>query len=88
MSGLLEGISCWEAVGSKRGTAIVRVAENGPDLARTLGRISGTAGAEVVPVDNSYVREGTSLGSGRARALREPRVLLVYGEPGSSLSVG
>ena len=70
------------------GTAIVRVAENGPDLAQTLGRISGTAGAEVIPVDASYVREGTSLGSGRARSLREPRVLLVYGEPGSSLSVG
>ena len=70
------------------GTAIVRVAENGPDLARTLGRISGAVGAEVIPVDDSYVREGTSLGSNRARALKEPRVLLVYGEPGSSLSVG
>jgi hypothetical protein len=70
------------------GTAIVRVAENGPDLARTLGRISGRAGAEVVPIDDSYVREGASLGSGRTRALREPRVLLVYDEPGSSLSVG
>jgi hypothetical protein len=70
------------------GTAIVRVAENGPDLAQTLGRIAGAAGAEVISVDESYVREGTSLGSGRARSLREPRVLLVYGEPGSSLSVG
>jgi hypothetical protein len=70
------------------GTAIVRVAENGPDLAEKLGRIAGAWGAEVVPVDNSYVREGTSLGSGRARSLREPRVLLVYDEPGSSQSVG
>ncbi|HKJ01377.1 MAG TPA: hypothetical protein VJ997_02950, partial [Longimicrobiales bacterium] len=34
------------------------------------------------------VREGTSLGSGSTRALREPRVLLVYDSPGSSLSVG
>ncbi|MFH1765961.1 MAG: M14 family zinc carboxypeptidase [Gemmatimonadota bacterium] len=70
------------------GTAIVRVSENGPELAERLGRIAGAWGAEVVPVDDSYVREGTSLGSGRARALREPRVLLVYDEPGSSLSVG
>jgi hypothetical protein len=70
------------------GTAIVRVAENGPDLARVLGRIAGAAGAEVIPVNGSYVREGTSLGSGRARALREPRVLLAYDSPGSSLSVG
>jgi len=70
------------------GTAIVRVAENEPDLAERLGRIAGAAGAEVVAVDDSYVREGTSLGSGRARALREPRVILVYDRPGSSLSVG
>lgn len=70
------------------GTAIVRVAENGPDLAAKLGRIAAAAGAEVVPVDDSYVREGTSLGSGSARALREPRVLLVWDEPASSLSAG
>jgi len=70
------------------GTAIVRVAENGPDLAETLGRIAGAAGAEVVAMDNSYVREGTSLGSESGRTLREPRVMLVYDQPGSSQSVG
>ena len=70
------------------GTAIVRVAENGSDLAERLGVIAANTGAEVVPVDDSYVREGTSLGSGSTRALREPRVLLVYDSPGSSLSVG
>ncbi len=70
------------------GTAIVRVAENGPDLPAKLGRIAAAAGAEVVAVDDSYVREGTSLGSGSARALREPRVLLVWDQPGSSLSAG
>jgi hypothetical protein len=70
------------------GTAVVRVAENEPDLAEKLGRIAGSHGAEVVPVDESYVREGTSLGSEQARYLEEPRVLLVYDQPGSSLSVG
>ncbi|HSG06922.1 MAG TPA: M14 family zinc carboxypeptidase [Longimicrobiales bacterium] len=70
------------------GTAIIRVAENGPDLARRLGVIAAGTGAEIVPVDDSYVREGTSLGSGSTRALREPRVMLVYDSPGSSLSVG
>jgi hypothetical protein len=70
------------------GTAIVRVAENGSDLAVKLGRIAARTGADVVPVDDSYVREGTSLGSGNARALREPRVLLVWDEPTSSLSAG
>ena len=70
------------------GTAIVRTAENAPDLAERLGRIAADHGAEVVPIDDSYVTEGVSLGSGSARALREPRVLLVYDSPGSTYSVG
>jgi hypothetical protein len=70
------------------GTAIVRVSDNGPDLQERLGAIAGKHGAEVVPVDASYVREGMSLGSGRVRALSEPRVLLVYDRPGSTYSVG
>ena len=70
------------------GTAIIRTSENNSDLAQRLGEIAGRHGAEVVPIDNSYVREGISLGSNRTRALREPRVLLLYDEPGSAYSVG
>lgn len=70
------------------GTAIVRTSDNGPNLGRRLALIAAKHGAEVVAVDDSYIREGTSLGSGRARALREPRVLLVYDQPGSTYSVG
>jgi len=69
-------------------TAIVRTSDNGPALAARLGAIAAKHHAEVVPVDDSYVREGTSLGSGRTRLLKEPRVLLVYDSPGSSLSTG
>ncbi len=70
------------------GTAIVRVAENGPELRRTLARIAERHRAEVVPIDGAYVREGMSLGSNRVRALTEPRVMLVYDSPGQSYSVG
>ncbi len=70
------------------GTAIVRVAENGPELRRTLARIAERHRAEVVPIDGAYVREGMSLGSNRVRALAEPRVMLVYDSPGQSYSVG
>ena len=70
------------------GTAIVRTAENDPDLRETLGRIAAARGAEVVPIDDSYVEDGTSLGSNSTRALRAPRVMLVYDEPGQTYSVG
>ena len=70
------------------GTVIVRVAENGQDLRTSLARIAARHSAEVVPIDDAYVREGMSLGSGRVRGLREPRVLLVYDAPGQSYSVG
>jgi hypothetical protein len=70
------------------GTAIVRVAENDSDVADVLGGIAAAHGAEVVPIDDSYVSAGTSLGANSVRALRSPRVLLVYDAPGSSNSVG
>jgi hypothetical protein len=70
------------------GTAIVRTAENGPALAETLGRITAQHGAEVVPIDDSYVQSGMSLGSRDVRALREPRVMLVYDEPAATYSTG
>jgi len=70
------------------GTAIVRVAENDDDLARRLGSIAAVHGAEVIPIDASYVEAGTSLGANSVRSLRSPRVLLVYDAPGSTYSVG
>ena len=70
------------------GTAIIRNSDNGPDLAQRLARIAMRHGAEVVLIDDSYVREGMSLGSNRVRHLTEPRVLLVYDQPGQTYSVG
>jgi hypothetical protein len=70
------------------GTAIIRTAENGPDLRERLGAIAARHGAEVVPIDDSYVQAGMSLGSNQVSALREPRVILVYDSPGSTYSVG
>lgn len=70
------------------GTAIVRVAENGPELRSELGRIAAAHGVEVIPIDDSYVSEGASLGANSVRGLHSPRVLLVYDSPGSTYSVG
>jgi hypothetical protein len=70
------------------GTAIVRVAEN-PDGAReTLGRIARKHHTEAAAVDSGYVEDGVSLGSGRVRLVKEPRVLLAWDRPTSTLSAG
>ncbi|MDX1492527.1 MAG: M14 family zinc carboxypeptidase [Longimicrobiales bacterium] len=70
------------------GTAIVRIAENGPELRAELGRIAAAHGVEVIPIDDSYVTSGASLGANSVRGLHSPRVLLVYDSPGSTYSVG
>ncbi len=70
------------------GTAIIRVSENDSDLPARLGDIAGRHGAEVVPIDDSYVSAGASLGANSVRALRAPRILLAYDQPASSYSTG
>ena len=55
------------------GTAIVRTAENGPDLPELLGSIAAAHGAEVVPIDDSYVSAGMSLGSNRVSSTASVR---------------
>lgn len=70
------------------GTAIIRNSENGPELRTMLARIADRHGAEVIPIDDSYVTEGASLGANSVRALRSPRVMLAYDAPVSSQSTG
>lgn len=70
------------------GTAIVRVAGNGPDLQAKLGAIAARWGTEVVALDSTWVDEGMSLGSNDAQALKVPKVLLAWDAPTSSQSAG
>jgi hypothetical protein len=70
------------------GTALVRHAGNPSDLHDTLVRLAARHGAEVVPIDSTYVDEGTSLGSNDTRTLKAPRVLLAWDAPTQSLSAG
>jgi hypothetical protein len=70
------------------GTAIVRPAENAPDVRSTLGRIVARHHARALAVDSGYPDEGLSLGSFKVRPLRVPRVLLAWDEPVSSQSAG
>ncbi len=70
------------------GTAFVRTAGNPADLQARLAALSTTHGAEVVPIDSSYVASGTSLGSNDVAFVKPPRVLLAWDQPTSSLSAG
>lgn len=70
------------------GTAIVRVSDNGPDLAAKLGPIVAKHEAEAVAADTGYQEEGISLGSSHVVALRAPRVLLAWDVPTQPQSAG
>jgi hypothetical protein len=70
------------------GTAFIRFAGNPEGAAARMREIAGKHGAELVPISETWTEQGISLGSGRTAALRQPRVLLAWDTPTSSLSAG
>jgi hypothetical protein len=70
------------------GTAVLRTAENPPELLARVVPAIAAHGVELVPLDTSYTEAGSSLGSNRVVALRAPRVLLAWDTPTQSLSAG
>ncbi|HET9704503.1 MAG TPA: M14 family metallopeptidase [Vicinamibacterales bacterium] len=70
------------------GTAFIRNTENPADLNTRLAALAAKHGAEVVPIDSTWVDEGTSLGSNDVQALKAPKVLLVWDTPTATLSAG
>ena len=70
------------------GTAFIRNSENAADLNAKLSALAVKHGAELVPIDSTWVDEGTSLGSNDVAALKTPKILLVWDAPTQSLSAG
>jgi hypothetical protein len=70
------------------GTAFFRNAENPADLHARLAALVAKHGAEVIPIDSTWIDEGTSLGSNDVAALKAPKVLLVWDTPTNTLSAG
>ena len=70
------------------GTALVRTAGNPTDLHTRMSALATRHGAEVVPIDSTYVESGTSLGSPENGFIKLPRVLLAWDQPTSTLSAG
>ena len=70
------------------GTALFRNSENPADLNVRLAALAAKHGAEIVPIDASWVDDGTSLGSNDVQALKSQKVLLVWDTPTQTLSAG
>jgi hypothetical protein len=70
------------------GTAIIRLSDNGANLAATLGPIVRRRRAEIVPIDESWTDAGISLGSSRVVTLKAPRVAMAWDSPTQSGSAG
>ena len=70
------------------GTAFIRNAGNPADLNAKLAALVAKHGAELVPIDSTWVDDGTSLGSNDVAALKTPKVLLVWDTPTATLSAG
>ena len=70
------------------GTAFIRFAGNAEGAAAKMAQIAARHGAELVPIRETWTEQGISLGSGRTIAVRQPRVLLAWDTPTSSLSAG
>ena len=70
------------------GTAFIRNAGNPPDLNARLAALVARHGAEVVPIDSTWVDDGTSLGSNDVATLKTPKILLAWDTPTNTLSAG
>ncbi|HMV85412.1 MAG TPA: M14 family metallopeptidase [Blastocatellia bacterium] len=72
----------------ERGTAFLRLSENGAELKARLSAIAAKHGAEIVKLDSAFSSGGSALGSNQVVTLKAPRVLLAWDAPTSSLSAG
>lgn len=70
------------------GTLIVDVADNPGDLYETMSELARETGAEVVAVNDSWVTEGPSFGSGNVVRFNAPRVAIAWDEPTLAYSAG
>ena len=70
------------------GTLIVDVADNPGDLDTRVADLARESGANVVAVDDSWVTDGPSFGSGNVVRFSRPRVAIAWDVPTSSLIAG
>lgn len=67
----------------ERGTLIVKVSGNGPDLEAVVREAGRKFPVSIVPVDTAYVQQGVHMGGPDVHWVKPPKVLLVVNEPTS-----
>ncbi|HEX7035642.1 MAG TPA: M14 metallopeptidase family protein [Pseudomonadales bacterium] len=70
------------------GTLIVRRSANDSDLPGRLTTLNEGIGAELQPMESSWMEQGIDLGSDRVRAVPAPQVALAWDEPTQPGSAG
>jgi hypothetical protein len=70
------------------GTLIIKVKNNPENLHEKMVELSSKHGADVYPIDNSWVDEGVNLGSNYVNYLKPPRIALAWNQPTHPYSAG
>ncbi len=70
------------------GSLIVKVKENGPDLADAMARLAKSSGAEIHTTDSGWVDEGPNFGSHRVFSFPRIKVALAWDRPTGASAAG
>ena len=70
------------------GSLIIEVQSNESGLAEKLQNIAAMTGAEVVGVNDSWVSDGPSFGSGNTKRIHAPKVAILWDAPTANYSAG
>ena len=70
------------------GTLIIDVADNPENLFETMSGLARETGAEVVAVNDSWVTDGPSFGSGNVVRFNAPKVAIAWDQPTAAYSAG
>ena len=71
-----------------RGSVVFAAADNSSTMADQLRSMAQSIGAELVPMESSWVEDGPNLGSSSFVAMRAPRVAMAWGEGTVATSAG
>ena len=70
------------------GSVIFAAADNPSDMSTTLRDLATNIGAELIPMEDSWVEEGPNFGSASFAAMKAPQVAMVWGDGTIATSAG